>query len=153
MESNAEVEKFSARNSCFYINRMEIDAIMGHKESADAMLLFVYIVSVHGHKSNYLFSLDFHGMKNKGAVTLSIPRQRSARRFLEKIGLLELASNHKAGSVSQKYRLKRLGLSPSKKVAIRTNNEKINHDDARRRIALGYRADYFEIDEDDGVIE
>ena len=132
---------FSGRNSCFYINRMEIDALAG---DADAVFLFVLITATHAHARSKRFALDFEGMRDAGLTKLSVPRLRAARRALESAGLLFLVSNHKAGSCHQKFSLSRLGAAPKGRAKFMIRDTK---EQAAVEAASGYRSDIIEIED------
>jgi len=139
-----EPTKFSGRDSAFYVNRIELDLIMAAPNAEDVALLFLWLISSHGHKKRATFALDFSGMRESGRVPLSITRLRAARRYLEHAGIVELVSNHKAGSVHQKFRLVRSGTKPGW-VGLKYSRE--SKDQMATRAASGYRADVFEIDD------
>jgi hypothetical protein len=144
-ESAGDIDnKFQGRDSAFYINRRELDAILSVENASDAMYLFVLLVSQHAHIKGKTFALDFDGMRRSKTTNLSKPRLRAARRALQKLGLLELASNHQAGTVHQKFRLLRSGKAPRFEWKKETQRKK--EDDAIR-INRGYRADVFEIED------
>lgn len=143
-DDTKEPTKFSGRDSAFYINRIELDLIMAAPNAEDVALMFLWLVSSHGHKKRATFALDFSGMRESGKVPISIRRLRAARRYLESVGIVELASNHKAGSVHQKFRLVRAGTSPG---WVGPKYSRESKDQMAARAADGYRSDVFEIED------
>ncbi len=136
--------KFSGRDSAFYVNRLELDIIMAAPNSEDVAILFLWLISSHGHKKQCAFALDFSGMRESGKVNISAKRLRAARRYLEAVGIVELVSKHKAGSVHQKFRLVRPGTKPGWTGPKYSRESK---DQMATRAASGYRSDVFEIDD------
>jgi len=105
---------YRGRDSAFRVQRVAIDALRGLINGADAIALMVLLEDQHGHNPGKRFPLDFEAIRVAGLINLSISRLRAARRTLEGVGLLRLASKHRAGSRPQTFILTRIHPSNAK---------------------------------------
>jgi hypothetical protein len=99
---------FRGRDSSVSLHRTALDALRRWENETDAIGLYVLLMDMHGHTPGKRFALDFKAMRATGLSRLSVPRLRDARRTLQAVGLLQLVSKHRAGSVHQKFTLARL---------------------------------------------
>ncbi|TCS66652.1 bifunctional DNA primase/polymerase-like protein [Primorskyibacter sedentarius] len=104
---------YKGRDSAFPMQRRSLDALRDKPNGADAIALLVTLEDQHGHSPGKRFPLDFAAMRSAGLLNLSVPRLRAARRLLEDVGLLRLASKHRAGSKKQTFVLTRMPASLS----------------------------------------
>ena len=94
---------YSGRDSAFPLDRRALDLLRGKPEQEAAIGLYTRLQDNHGHQPGKTFPLCHAAMKREGLTSLSKARFLAARRLLEQVGLLRLASKHLAGAKMQTF--------------------------------------------------
>ncbi|ARE81886.1 hypothetical protein ROSMUCSMR3_00381 [Roseovarius mucosus] len=96
---------FHCRMSEFRVHRQALDLLRGITGQEDALALYTRLVDLHGHTPGKAFPLSHRAMKEAGHTSLSRERFMTARRLLQRLGLLQLMSKHRAGAKLQTFAL------------------------------------------------
>ncbi|MBE0455552.1 MAG: bifunctional DNA primase/polymerase [Roseovarius sp.] len=96
---------FHGRMSEFRVHRQALDLLRGINGQEDALALYTRLVDLHGHTPGKTFPLCHKAMRDAGHTSLSRERFIVARRLLQRVGLLQLMSKHRAGAKLQTFAL------------------------------------------------
>lgn len=119
----ADGKLYAGRNSEVKVNRMAMDMLLARPDSGDAALLYMLLLSNHGHLPGKVFSIVPDGMLKAGLISMSRSRlYRAVKVLLDEclIVCVRKARTSALGKDSAQYRL----LSPLVAQTIREGQRK-----------------------------